>query len=302
MEIKKIIPLSLAAMSVMGALTACSDDKVVGADEHENTMALNSSSSAQPESSSSIGELDLIPEETLALLKSVGKGVAVTIRLSLDETGSYWKDTVDATGVYESVVDSILETDSVRFMGVDSVYENIMNMPPDENRSTALKEYRLNFQTNTEVMIVMKDEAGLVHGPIGSYFGSVGSPERHHGVVCLRQIEDIRQDGGALDYRYALSLNEAGDGSGFVLEKTLVYFDPDTEEEFKQDCALENGEIKMMDWTESILGRTYTELSCSIPLTFTEGIPTYKDPHWEKYGRRIIENCVTTQSIDDIAF
>lgn len=55
MEIKKIIPLSLAAMSVMGALTACSDDKVVGADEHENTMALNSSSSVQPESSSSIG-------------------------------------------------------------------------------------------------------------------------------------------------------------------------------------------------------------------------------------------------------
>ena len=39
MNIKKIIPLSLATLSVMGAFTACSDNKVVGTDEQTNTMA-----------------------------------------------------------------------------------------------------------------------------------------------------------------------------------------------------------------------------------------------------------------------
>lgn len=302
MKIKKIIPLSLAVMGVMGALTACSDSKVVGADEQENTMATNSCSSALPESSSSIGELDLIPKETLALLKGVGKGVAVTIRFSPDESGAYKKDTVDAVGVYEDIVNSILDADSIRYVGIDSVYENIMKMPADETKSSALKEYRLNFQTNNEINIVMKDEAGLVHGPIGSYFGMLGYPEKNRGVVCLRNIVDIRQNGGALDYRYAIALNEADDGSGIVLEKSLVHFDPDAEEQFKQDCALENGEIGMESRTESILGNTYIELSCSIPLASTEGVPTYKDPYWEKYGRIIVEGCVTTQSIDDIEF
>ena len=40
MHFKKIIPLSLAAMSVMGAFTACSDNKVVGADEQPSTVAV----------------------------------------------------------------------------------------------------------------------------------------------------------------------------------------------------------------------------------------------------------------------
>ena len=41
MNIKKIIPISLAAMSVMGSFTACSDNKVVGADEQANSVAVH---------------------------------------------------------------------------------------------------------------------------------------------------------------------------------------------------------------------------------------------------------------------
>ena len=155
MNAKKIIPASLLALGLVGNFAACSDDGVAGADEHGNTLAQGSSSSVIPGSSSSISELDFIPKETLALLKSVRKGVAVTIRFLSGESGSYEKDTVKAGETFDNVVKSILDADSVRLMGADSVYENIMNMPSDENRSTALKEYRLNFQTNNETNIVI---------------------------------------------------------------------------------------------------------------------------------------------------
>lgn len=302
MNMKKIIPLTFATLSVAGALSACSDNKVVGADEQQNTVAQGSSSSVVPESSSSISELDFIPKETLALLKSVRKGVAVTIRFLLDGAGAYKKDTVKAEETFDNIVKSILDADSVRFMGGDSVYENIMNMPPDQNRSTALKEYWLNFQTNNEIDIVMKDKEGLVHGPIGSYYGIAGYPEKARGVVCLRQPEDIIQNVGAWDFRYELYLNNSDSTSGIVLEKHLVLSDSATGEQFKQDCALENGSVGMENRTEYIFGNTYLKLSCNIPLATTEGIPTYKDPYWKKYGARVIESCTTTISIDDIEY
>ena len=302
MNMKKIIPLSIAALSVAGALSACSDDGVAGVDEHGNTVAQGSSSSVVPGSSSSISELDLIPKETLALLKGVGKGVAVTIRFLPGESGAYEKDTVNASDYFDNVVKTILDADSVRLMGADSVYENIMNMPSDENRSTALKEYRLNFQTNNEIEIVMKDKEGLVHGPIGSYYGIVGRPEKVRGVVCLRQSQDIIQNGGFWDYRYEIYLNDSDATSGVVLEKHLVFPDSATGEQFKQDCVLENGSVGEVSKTEYIFGNTYLELSCRIPLASTEGIPTYKDPYWKKYGTRIIESCTTSQSIDDIEY
>lgn len=300
MNMKKILPLSFAALSVAGALSACSDTAVTGADVQDNSMAQRSSSSVVPGSSSSIGELDFIPKETLALLKGVSKGVAVTIRFLPGESGAYEKDTVNASEYFDNVVKTILDADSVRLMGADSVYENIMNMPSDENRSTALKEYRLNFQTNNEIEIVMKDAEGLAHGPIGSYYGIVGLPEKARGVVCLRQSEDIVQNGGAWDFRYEIYLNDSD--SGVVLEKHLVLSDSAAGEQFKQDCALENGSLDMKNRTEYIFGNTYLELSCSIPLASAEGILTYKDPYWKKYGTRVIESCTTTQSIDDIEY
>ena len=300
MNAKKIIPASLLALGLVGNFAACSDDGVAGADEHGNTLAQGSSSSVVPGSSSSIGELNFIPKETLALLKGVSKGVAVTIRFLPGESGSYEKDTVKAGETFDNVVKLILDADSVRLMGADSVYENIMNMPSDENRSTALKEYRLNFQTNNETNIVMKDAEGLVHGPIGSYYGIVGFPEKARGVVCLRQSEDIVQNGGAWDFRYEIYLNDSD--SGVVLEKHLVLSDSAAGEQFKQDCALENGSLDMKNRTEYIFGNTYLELSCSIPLASAEGILTYKDPYWKKYGTRVIESCTTTQSIDDIEY
>lgn len=302
MNMKKILPLSFAALSVAGALSACSDTAVTGADVQDNSMAQRSSSSVVPGSSSSIGELDFIPKETLALLKGVSKGVAVTIRFLPGESGAYEKDTVNASDYFDNVVKTILDADSVRLMGADSVYENIMNMPSDENRSTALKEYRLNFQTNNEIEIVMKDKEGLVHGPIGSYYGIVGRPEKVRGVVCLRQSQDIIQNGGFWDYRYEIYLNDSDATSGVVLEKHLVFPDSATGEQFKQDCVLENGSVGEVSKTEYIFGNTYLELSCRIPLASTEGISTYKDPYWKKYGTRVIESCTTTQSIDDIEY
>ena len=79
MNFKKFIPLSLATMSMMGAFTACSDNKVVGADEQTNTMAELSSSSVEPGSSNSLIVLSYLKEEgAKAALVGVSKGTAVT--------------------------------------------------------------------------------------------------------------------------------------------------------------------------------------------------------------------------------
>ena len=77
MNIKKIIPISLAAMSVMGSFTACSDNKVVGADEQTHSVAVHL-------------EEKEIASKTATLLKESSKpNVATTVIVSrkLNEGG-----------------------------------------------------------------------------------------------------------------------------------------------------------------------------------------------------------------------
>ena len=52
MNFKKLISISFSTLGLACAISACSSDKVAGADEQVNTMATNSSSSMEPGSSS----------------------------------------------------------------------------------------------------------------------------------------------------------------------------------------------------------------------------------------------------------
>ena len=127
MNFKKIIPLSLATLSVMGAFTACSDNKVVGADEQTNTMAELSSSSIEPGSSSSLNRLYFLREEgAVAALTSVSRGTAVTYSHIAGEAG-YQTDSVTAHESFDRAVQSILNIDpTVRLVDVNPTAPTVL--------------------------------------------------------------------------------------------------------------------------------------------------------------------------------
>lgn len=93
MNIKKIIPLSLAVLGVTSFLNACSNDadekKVVGADEQPNTMAENSSM-----------------DEILARLKQSKSRTSVAI--VMDENGVR-VDSANAHETFDKTLDSIFD-------------------------------------------------------------------------------------------------------------------------------------------------------------------------------------------------
>ena len=109
MNFKKIVPLSFAALSVAGALSACSDSAVVGADVQDNSVALSSSSVINPGSSNSRqgGGFEGI---ALAAIRGVSRGTAATFfHMAGDNFNQI--DSVTAHETYDRTVQSILDYD-----------------------------------------------------------------------------------------------------------------------------------------------------------------------------------------------
>ena len=292
MNIKKIIPLSLATMSMMGAFTACSDNKVVGADEQTNTMAELSSSSVEPGSSNSLIVLSYLKEEgAKAALVGVSKGTAVTYSHIEGETG-YQTDSVTAHESFDRAVQSILNIDpTVRLI--------------DEKIPSDYSTYKMNRQT----YMAMKDEDGLVHGDILFRHGYESYPEVGIDVSCGIEYVDI--DGNYVQMRFEdyLVNYDYDNYFGFMPRyevhfntkdhpfykdltaiKYLVSVDSTIREEFRKDCALENGELVEDDGLQ---------MTCHANAELKDGVQTYTDPYWKKYATYMIERCVSTQSIDD---
>ena len=292
MNIKKIIPLSLATLSVMGAFTACSDNKVVGADEQTNTMAELSSSSVEPGSSNSLIVLSYLRDEgTVAALTSVSKRTAVTYSHIAGETG-YQTDSVTAHESFDRAVQSILNIDpTVRLI--------------DEKIPSDYSTYKMNRQT----YMAMKDEDGLVHGDILFRHGYESFPEIGIDVSCGINYVDI--DGNYVqmsneDYfnsyfldnhfsfmpRYEVHFN--GKDHKFYKDLTAIKYllsvDSTVREEFRMDCALDNGELVEDDGLQ---------MTCHANAELKDGVQTYTDPYWKKYATYMIESCVLARSIDD---
>ena len=60
-------------------------------------------------------------------------------------------------------------------------------------------------------------------------------------------------------------------------------------EEFRKDCALENGQLEDGD----------LQIVCLVNSEEVNGVETYRDPYWKKYAKFIIDGCVSTQKIDE---
>lgn len=296
MNFKKFIPLSFTALSVMGAFTACSDDKVVGADEQANTMAERSSSSMEPGSSNSLNGIPYLKEEgALAALRSVGKGTAVTFSHVAGES-SYQTDSVTAHESFDRAVQTILNVDpTVRLI--------------DEERVGYDAWYGIH-KMNRTTYVVMKDEEGLVHGDIGFSKGNEVFLEREIEVGCgIPYVE--KKDGSIVQmcFEECTTMDDCVGGFGgthyevFFNDKShpfhkeltaikyLVTIDSTIKEEFEKDCALENGVLESNDDIQQV---------CLVKAELKDGVETYTDPYWKKYATYMIERCVLARDFEEL--
>jgi hypothetical protein len=213
MNIKKIIPLSLAAMSMMGAFTACSDNKVVGADEQTNTMAELSSSSEQ--SSSSLF-LDSKSMASLVMAKVMEHADEMSIfSIHMAPTGEIiFEDSVNANASFENRISSIINNDQVEWkhyqLGEDAVDE--------ESYAIALKK------------------ANKVYGPL--YYGKMKGSA---GFSCPQNEARPSYSLRFTDAAVIKELRQNTSFLSFLKGDTAVPIPSLSLEQFERDCEAENG-------------------------------------------------------------
>ena len=162
---------------------------------------------------------------------------------------------------------------------------------------------------NRQTYMAMKDEDGLVHGDILFRHGYESYPEVGIDVSCGIEYVDI--DGNYVQMRFEdyLVNYDYDNYFGFMPRyevhfntkdhpfykdltaiKYLVSVDSTIREEFRKDCALENGELVEDDGLQ---------MTCHANAELKDGVQTYTDPYWKKYATYMIESCVLARSIDD---
>jgi hypothetical protein len=262
MNIKKIIPISLVAMSVMGSFTACSDNKVVGADEQTNTMAELSSSSIEPgslSSSSSLQGWKIDREGALAALRSVRKETAIAYTYLAGDSA----EQIDSVNAYES-------------------FDRIVQIILDKDGTIIFDKNARGYDNNYQTYAVMKDEEGLVHGELWL----------EHGFKNVETGSSLELTCTGLNNWYDVYFRFV-DVYGVPDSAAIKYFrstDSTMREQFRQDCALENGELGDDP-------KFYPDLGCRITPKLIDGVLTYKDPYWKKYATHIVESCVSPKEL-----
>lgn len=238
-------------------------------------MAELSSSSIEPGSSNSMNITDQ--------LKAVSRpNIAAAVFISDDDV---FVDTINARENFENVVRAIIDDDSVRLTMGDSVGWHTF----------------AEMHTLTNLLSALQDENGVIHGPIeygrSFYMPSYDSTRYSFGkhVACMSTKKmntriGLINDAKFEDYHFGVNQYDVG--------MNIYTRDSVTQEQFKQDCAAENGTLHDAVGTiiynsgtpDSVLVENH-RLACSVPKTQRTGDDLYKGPYWEKYASFIIENC-----------
>ena len=265
MNIKKIIPLSLATLSVMGAFTACSDNKVVGADEQSNTVAGFVLSSD-------------VQRVMQARLKEVAKPNTPTTALLAH--------------------DSTLQLSVIKTFDGDSIYNNEKNRMINTNYiDTTITE------TKGWKYYSMQDENGVLHGPIAMAqvilgFGRADLVGHVNNVACVNENKWLR-DGDVVhrtsdSYHFERETSQVSYGSQFQSpKKTIQVRKLQTRDslmlvQFIEDCDALDGKLGKEDATYLWGG---VEAGVNPKLTCVLENDDYYDPYWEKYASFIVNNC-----------
>ena len=198
-----------------------------------------------------------------AALRSASRGTAVTYSHIAGEADSQ-TDTVTAHETFDRVVQSILDFDpSIRY-----------------------SEEAFSSYADDWTYVAMKDEEGFVHGEI-MFEGGEHATVRNIDVSCFR----IDNDDGDL-YQVFFNSKSHPYHVPNTAVKYMLSMDSSIREEFRKDCALENGKLENGEDGDR-------QIVCLVKSEEVNGVETYKDPNWKKYAKHIIESCVSTQKIDE---
>ena len=254
MNYRKIIPFTFAALSVACAFTACSDNKVVGADEQPNTMA-ETIISIDPVFSTDAQRV------LAARIKEVAKPNAPTSAILAH--------------------DSTMRLSIIKTFDGDSVYNNeknrIINMNSLDTTITENKGWSYYS---------MQDENGVLHGPIAMAQSGPGfNPDAGYSnnVACVNENKRLRVGD---EVHNSSEYYDFGVGFGNV-QMILQTNDSLLIAQFIEDCNAENGTIQENESVYSAFGDIFVDsmLYCVMQ---RDGL---NDPYWEKYASYIINNC-----------
>lgn len=271
MNYKKNIPLTFAALCVAGALSACSDNKVVGADEQTNTMA---------ETTTVVGNVFSIDVQRVmaARLKEVAKPNAPT------------------TAVLAH--DSTLQLSVIKTFGGDEIYNNEKNRMINMNYlDTTITE------SKGWTYYSMQDENGIQHGPIAmSQFAMnamAGIVHYVNNIACMNENKSLRVgdvvhiSSDSYEFSHLFSVEKSySDPSQFQEKRSqirrLQTRDSLMMAQFIEDCVALDGKLGKED-ASFVMGGV--ECGVNPKLTCTLEKDDYYDPYWEKYASFIVNSC-----------
>ena len=271
MNYKKNIPLTFAALCVAGALSACSDNKVVGADEQPNTMADTTTVTRFVLSSD-------VQRVMLARLKEVAKPNAPT------------------TAVLAH--DSTLQLTAVETFDGDSIYNNEKNRMVNMNYlDTTITE------TKGWGYYSMQDENGVLHGPIAMNQAAMkamtGIVHYVNNIACVNENKSLRVGdvvhitSDSYEFSHLFSVEKSYSNSYQFQEKRSQIRRLQTRDslmlvQFIEDCDALDGKLGKEDATFVMGG---VECGVNPKLTCTLEKDDYYDPYWEKYASFIVNSC-----------
>ena len=155
MNFKKLISISFSTLGLACAISACSSDKVAGADEQVNTMATNSSSSMEPGSSSvqKPSDLDKAASKATMEMRAIFKendDAPMFVLITNPSRGEITtiKETDNPKASFDEFVQSVASNDSVLWL------------------DPLLGQFSCDSADCIGYTIALKDEKGVEYGPL----------------------------------------------------------------------------------------------------------------------------------------
>ena len=272
MNFKKIIPLTFTALCVAGALSACSDSTVVGADSQDNSVA-ETTITVEPVLSSDVQRV------VVARLKEVAKPNIPTSAILAH--------------------DSTLQLSVIKTFDGDSIYNN------EKNRMINMNYLDTTITENKGwTYYSMQDENGVLHGPIAMAQFVVNAPDAGvldyiNNIACLNENkwlidgDGVHKSSDSYEFSHITTVEKSYSSPSQSQEKRIQSRSLQTRDslmlaQFIEDCVALDGKIGREDASYMIGGvkaGVNPKLNCILEKE------DYNDSYWEKYASFIVNSC-----------
>lgn len=257
MNFKKLISISFSTLGLACAMSACSGDKVAGADEQPNTMATNSSSSMEPGSSSAHkpSELDKAASKATMEMRAIFKendDAPMFVLITDPSRGEITtiKKTDNPKASFDEFVQSVASNDSVLWL------------------DPLLGQFSCDSGNCLYYEAAVQDENKVTHGPL-----NIGISGIFNSAGC--ELMDESTHKRKVPFWYYLIFDDGYVFKHFYKDAADYGEDFPTLEQFKKECEAEGGEILMEGFQK--ISTADTSARCTI--TFADR----NDPKWKKY-------------------